>query len=46
MHWESFCQHKRMQINRDTVRENKRRANYDYKVGDKFMLTKHTTYKN
>ena len=35
-----------MQINRDNTRENKNRVEYDYKVGDKFMLTKHRVITN
>ena len=34
-----------MQINRDKACKNKHRVEYDYKVGDKVMLTKHTAYK-
>ena len=33
-----------MQINKDNIRENRKRADHDYKVGDKIMLTKHTVY--
>ena len=34
-----------MQINRDNTCKNKHRVDYDYKVGDKFMLTNPTTNK-
>ena len=34
-----------MQINRDNTLDNKHRVDYDYKVGDKFMITNHTAYK-
>ena len=34
-----------MQKNIDSTLENKHRFEYDYKVGDKVMLTKHTAYK-
>ena len=43
--WELIRQKKKTQVNRDNTRENKHRVEYDYKVGDKFMLTNHTTYK-
>ena len=43
--WESISQQKHKQINRDNARENKHRVDYDYKVGDKFMLLNHTAYK-
>ena len=43
--WELTCQVKNMQINRDNTQENKHRVFYDYKVGDKVMLTNHTAYK-
>ena len=34
-----------MQINRDKSSKNKHRVDYDYKVGNKVMLTNHTSYK-
>ena len=34
-----------MLINRDNTQDNKHRVDYDYKVRDKVMLTKHTAYK-
>ena len=34
-----------MKNNRDNGCENKHRVDFDYKVGDKVMLTYHTTYK-
>ena len=43
--WELIRQQKQTQINRDNTRDNKYRVDYDYKVGDKVMLTKHTAYK-
>ena len=43
--WELIRQQKQIQINRDNARENKHRVDYNYKVGDKFMLTKHNAYK-
>ena len=43
--WELIRQWKQTQINRNNTRENKNRVGYDYKVGDKFMLTNHTEYK-
>ena len=39
---ELICQKNKTQIIRDNTRENKHRVGYDYKVGDKFILTKHT----
>ena len=42
--WELIAQQKQTQFNRDNARENKHRVYYDYKVGDKFMLTDHTAY--
>ena len=32
-------------MNRDNTWENKRIVDYEYKAGDKVMLTKHTAYK-
>ena len=43
--WELIRQQKQTQINRDNACENKHKFDYDYKVGDKVMLTDHTTYK-
>ena len=43
--WELIRQQKQTQINRDNARENKYRLDYDYKVGDKVMVTDHTAYK-
>ena len=43
--WELILQKKQTQINRDNTRDNKHRVDYGYKVGNKFMLTKHTAYK-
>ena len=43
--WELIRQRKQIQINRDKALDNKHRFDYDYKVGDKIMLTNHTTYK-
>ena len=34
-----------MQINIDNTCENKHRVDYDYKVRDKLMITKHNAYK-
>ena len=41
---ELICQQKQTKINRDNTRKNKHRFDYDYKVGDKFMLNKHDAY--
>ena len=43
--WELIRQRKQMQINRYNTQDNKHRVDYDYKVGDKVMLTNHTAYK-
>ena len=45
VNWELMCQQKQTQINKDNAHENKHRVDYDYKVGDKVMLTKLTAYK-
>ena len=42
--WDLIYQKKQTQINRNNACNNKHRVDYDYKVGDKFMLTDHTTY--
>ena len=44
--WELIRQKKQMQINRDNARKNRHRVDYDYKVGDKVMLTNQTSYKH
>ena len=41
--WELIRQRKQTQINIYNARENKRRVDYDYKVGDDVMLIKHTS---
>ena len=38
--WEHIWQHKQLQINHNNKRENMRRNNHQYKVGDK-ILVKH-----
>ena len=43
--WELIRQIKQTQINRDSTRENKHRVDYYYKLGGKFMITYHTSYK-
>ena len=40
--WELIHQLKQTQINKYNIHENKNRVDHDYRVGDKFMLTKHT----
>ena len=42
--WELICQQKQTQTNKDNTREKKLRTDYDYKVGDKVMLTNQTAY--
>ena len=43
--WELIRQRKKTLINSDNTRENKDRVDYDYKFGDKVMLTNHNAYK-
>ena len=43
--WELLRQQKQMQINKDNTLENGHRVDYDYKVGDNYIITKHTAYK-
>ena len=38
-------QQKQTQIIRDNARQNKYRVDYDYKIGDKVIITNHTAYK-
>ena len=45
VNWELICQQKQMQINIYNTLENKHRVDYDFKVGDKLILTNHTAYK-
>ena len=45
MDWELIRQKKQTQIHRDNIRENTHIFDYDYKSGDKVMLTNHTAYK-
>ena len=45
VHWELIRQKKQTQINRDNASKNIHRVDYDYKVGDKVILTDHTAYK-
>ena len=40
--WELIRQQKQTKINRDNTQENTHRFDYDYKVGNKVILTKHT----
>ena len=43
--WELIIQRKKAQINKYNILENRHGVEYDYKVGDNAMLTKHTEYK-
>ena len=43
--WELIHQRKQAQINKDNIRKNWHIVDYDYKVGDNVILTKHTVYK-
>ena len=40
--WELTRQRNQMQINKYNTRENKNRVDYEYKIGDNVMITKHT----
>ena len=40
--WELIRQIKQTQINKDNARKNKHRDDYDYRVGDNIIITKHT----
>ena len=40
--WELICQRYQAQINKDNIRKNRHRVDYDYKVGDNIMLNNHT----
>ena len=44
VYWGLIRQRKQKQINIENTRENKHIADYEYKVGDKVMLTNHTVY--
>ena len=43
--WGLIRQRKQIQINKYNIRENIHRVDYDYKVGDNVIITKHTAYK-
>ena len=43
--WDLIRQKRQAQINRDNSREDRYRVDYDHKVSDNVMLTKHTAYK-
>ena len=45
MGWELICQRNQTQINKDNIRENNKRVDHDYKIGDKVMLDNHVEYK-
>ena len=45
MDWELIRQQKNTQINRDNTHKYRHKVEYDFKVGDKVMLNKHTAYK-
>ena len=44
VYWELICQQKQTKMNKDNICEYIQRVDYDYKVGDDVMLTKHTAY--
>ena len=43
--WQLIRQKKKTQINKYIICKNRHIVDYDYKVGDDIMLTKHTAYK-
>ena len=43
--WELISHRKQVQINKDNIRVNNIRIEYDYKVGGKMMLNKNAAYK-
>ena len=43
--WELVHQRKKTKINEDNMRENRKRFDRKYKVGDKVMLTNNNSYK-
>ena len=45
VYWELIRQKKQAQNNKNNMRENIHRVEYDYKVGYNVILTRHTSYK-
>ena len=45
MDWELIRQRNQTQINKDNIRENRKRLDHGYKVRDKVMLNNHAVYK-
>ena len=43
--WEHIRQHKQLQINHNNKRENMRRNNHQYKVGEKVLVKRNKTSK-
>ena len=43
--WEHIRQRKKLQINHNNKRENMRRSNHQYKVGDKILVKRKKKYK-
>ena len=43
--WELIRQRKQVKINKDNIFQNNHRVDYDYKVQDNVILTKHTAFK-
>ena len=43
--WQLIRYQKQTQVNKYNTRKNRHRVDYDYKVGDKVMITQHTAYK-
>ena len=42
--WDLIRQQKQTQINKYNIRENNKRVDHDYKVGDKFIITNNDAY--
>ena len=43
--WELICQQNKTQINKDNIRENRKRVDHDYKVIEKVMISNNSAYK-
>ena len=43
--WELIRHKNQAKINKDNIRENNKRVDYNYKVGDKVMINNHAAYK-
>ena len=41
--WEDICAKRQLQIDKDNKRENAKRIKYIYRIGDKVLVTDHTS---